>query len=201
MAARRLVHYPRIRGQKSGCIMPEHMRDLALHTTQHAAFALPGSVARGVAYLSDPACLFGALPSMERVIERRGGTYRITLAPINLPGHALRPAAEVAFTTTATRVVIQSVRGEPHDLQPGEVATDVGGAFNLSARANGCAVQAMLRLAARIPARVIPPLMPRMIAQRTAEAMLVYRMKAEFHAMTQALIAGYAAWEMNAATE
>jgi len=59
----------------------------------------------------------------------------------------------------------------------------------------GCAVQAALTLAADIPARTLPPFMPRVIAERTIEALLILRMKQEVAALTHDLVRGYPAWE------
>jgi hypothetical protein len=52
-----------------------------------------------------------------------------------------------------------------------------------------------LPFAATVPASDLPPLMPRIIAQRTAEAVLTRRIKLEVQAMTQALVVGYTAWD------
>ena len=135
---------------------------------------------------------------MERVILRQHGTYRIMLAPVTMPGISLRPAAEVVFTATDSRVVVRSIAAEPHDLQPGEVATHISGLFILTAADTGCDVRASLRIAANISAHLLPPLMPRIIAQRTTETVLIYRMKHEVQAMTQALVYGYATWAESA---
>jgi hypothetical protein len=56
-------------------------------------------------------------------------------------------------------------------------------------------VRGTLRLAAAIPARAVPPLMPRALAQRTAEGLLSLRMKQEVLAMARTLVAGFAAWD------
>lgn len=175
--------------------MPEDGNDLPLRTNHHAAFALPCAVARGVAYLSDPAAVLGALPSVERAIHRQRGTFRVTLAPVAIPGVSLRPAAELVFTTGPDCVTIESVPEEPHDLQPGEVTTRIAGHFVLTPTRVGCTVQASLRVDADVPAHVLPPHMPRIIAHRTAETVLALRMKQEIAAMTRALLNGYAAWE------
>ena len=175
--------------------MPEHATDMPLQTSQRAAFALPCTVARGIAYLSDPATVLSALPSVERIIQRQRGTYRVMLAPIHVPGVSLRPAAEVIFTTTESQVCIQSVAEEPHDLQASEVATHIYGLFILTPTATDCSVHASLRVTATIPARTLLPFMPRIIAQRTAEAILTIRIKQEVQMMTRALVRGYAAWE------
>ncbi|MGH8164170.1 MAG: DUF1997 domain-containing protein [Rhodanobacteraceae bacterium] len=175
--------------------MSEHASDLSLQTSQRAFFALPCVVARGIAYLSDPAIVLGALPSVERVILRPHGTYRLTLAPIHVPGVSLRPAAEVRFATTDSQVAVRSVAEEPNDLQPGEVAARVVGLFALTPTATGCGVHASLRIAARVPAHLLPSLMPRIIAQRTAEAVLIRRMKQEVQMMTRTLVRGYSMWE------
>ena len=89
--------------------MPRYAADMPLQTHQRAAFVLPCTVARGITYLSDPAIVLGAMPSVERIVLRQRGTYRLTLAPIRAPGVSLRPAAEVVFTTTDSRVIIQSI--------------------------------------------------------------------------------------------
>lgn len=175
--------------------MPEHAADMPLQTSQRASFALPCTVARGIAYLSDPAVVFGALPSVERVIQRQRGTFRVTLAPIHVPGVALRPAAEVAFATADTQVTVRSVREEPHDLLPGEIAARVVGLFVLTPTAAGCGVQASLRIEASVPGRALPSLVPRIIAQRTAETVLTLRIKQEVQTMVRALVQGYGAWE------
>jgi hypothetical protein len=174
--------------------MPEHAGDLPLRTTQHATFALPGTVARALAYLGDPQVVLSALLSVERVVLRQRGTYRITLAPVQIPGVSLRPAAEVTFATEPDRVRIASVPEEPHALQAGEIATRITGLFALIAAREGCTVQASLAIDAEVPGRVVPPLMPRMIAQRTAEAVLNRRMKQEIATMTRTLMRGYALW-------
>ena len=175
--------------------MPEHASDLSLQTSQRASFALPCVMARGIAYLSDPAIVLGAMPSVERVIQRQRGTYRLMLAPIHVPGVSLRPAAEVRFTTTDSQVAVRSVAEEPNDLQPGEVAARVVGLFGLTPTATGCGVHASLRIAAYVPANVLPSLMPRIIAQRTAETVLIRRMKQEVQVMTRTLVRGYTLWE------
>lgn len=175
--------------------MPEHARGLPVRTTQHATFSLPGAVPCAVAYLGDPAVVLSALPSVERVIQRQRGTFRVTLAPVQIPGLSLRPAAEVTFATGPDRVRIESVRDEPHDLRAGEIATYVAGLFLLTAAGVGCTVRASLAIDADVPAHTLPPLMPHIVAQRTAEAVLVHRMKQEIAAMTRALVGGYPAWE------
>jgi uncharacterized protein DUF1997 len=175
--------------------MPEHTREIALETSQRAAFALPCAVARGIAYLSDPAVIFGALPSMERVIQRQHGAYRLMLGPIHVLGVSLRPAAEVEFATTDAQIAIRSIAAEPHDLQPGEVAARITGRFVLTPTATGCGVRASLRVAARVPARVLPPLVPRVIAQRTAATVLTRRITQEVRTMTRTLVQGYTMWE------
>ena len=171
--------------------MPEPTRDLPLQTTQNAAFTLPCPVARGITYLSDPEIVLSALPSVERIVLRQRGSYRLTLAPIHLPGHALRPAVEIVFEAAADRVTIRSVDDTPFNLQSDEVAADVVSAFRLRPTATGCAVEASLQLAATIPGHTVPTLMPRIIARRTAEAMLVLRMKQEVQGMTRALLHGF----------
>ncbi len=175
--------------------MPEHAADMLLQTSQHAAFALPCTVTRGIAYLSDPAIVLSALPSMERIIQRPQGAYRLVLAPIQVLGVSLRPAAEITFATAASQILIRSITEEPHGLQPGEVAARVTGRFTLRPTDTGCNVGASLRVAAMIPAHFLPPFMPRIIAQRTAEAVLARRMKQEVLTMIGALVRGYAAGE------
>ena len=175
--------------------MPDHARDMPLQTSQRAAFALPCTVARGIVYLSDPALVLGALPSVERVIQRQRGAFRVTLAPIHVPGVALQPAAEVVFTATDAQVTIRSIAEELHDLQPGEVAARIVGLFVVAPTDTGCGVRASLRIAASVPARVLPPLIPRIIARRTAETVLALRIKQEVQAMVRALVQGYSAWE------
>jgi carbon monoxide dehydrogenase subunit G len=175
--------------------MPEHAGDLPLRTTQHATFALPGTVARALAYLGDPNVVLSALPSVERVILRQRGTYRITLAPVQIPGVSLRPAAEVTFATEPDRVRITSIAEEPHALQAGEIAARITGHFVPIAAREGCTIQASLAIEADVSARVVPSLMPRIIAQRTAEAVLHRRMKQEIATMTRTLVRGYPAWE------
>ncbi len=175
--------------------MPEHAADMPLQTSQRASFALSCSVARGIVYLSDPAVVFNALQSVERVVQRQHGTFRVTLAPIHVPGVALRPAAEVAFATTDTQVTVRSIGEEPHDLQPGEVAARVVSLLVLTPTAAGCGVQASLRIEASVPGRALPSLVPRIIAQRTAETVLALRIKQEVQAMVRALVQGYGAWE------
>jgi hypothetical protein len=179
--------------------MPERTDDLLIHTTQHATFALPGTVARGIAYLSDPAVVLGALPSVERVIHRQRGTFRVTLAPVQIPGLSLRPAAEITFAATQDRVTIRSVPEEPHALQPDEVAARITGLFVLAATRSGCTVRASLKIDADVPARILPPFMPRVIAHGTAETILMLRMKQEIAAMSRALVHGYPAWEAESA--
>ena len=90
---------------------------------------------------------------------------------------------------------ITSVPEEPDALQAGEIATRIIGRFVPTAARAGCTIQASLAIDADVPARVVPPLMPRIIAQRTAETLLNRRMKQEVATMTRALIQGYAAWE------
>lgn len=175
--------------------MPDQPRDLPLQTTQNAAFTLPCPVARGIAYLSVPEVVLPALPSVERIVLRQRGSYRLTLAPIHLPGHALRPAVEIVFTTTANGVTIRSIDDVPYGLRSDEVAATVISDFRLCPTATGCAVEASLQLVATIPGHIIPTLMPRMIARRTAEAVLVLRMKQEVQGMTRSLLHGYADWE------
>jgi hypothetical protein len=175
--------------------MPEHAGGLPLRTIQRAVFPLPCTVARALAYLGDPAVVLSALPSVERVVLRQQGTYRITLAPVQIPGVSLRPAAEVTFATEPDRVRISSVPEEPNALLAGEIATRVTGQFVPIAAREGCTIQASLAIDAEVPARVVPPLMPHIIAQRTAEAVLNRRMKQEITAMTRALAQGYPAWE------
>lgn len=176
--------------------MPDHARDLPLRTTQHAAFALPCAMAHAIAYLGNPAIVLSALPSIERVIHRQRGTFRVTLAPVHVPGVSLRPAAEVTFAAEPDRVRIESIREEPHALQAGEIATYVTGVFLLAAARTGCIVRASLAIDADVPAHVLPSLMPRAIAHRTAETILTHRMKQEIAAMTRALVQGYPAWEV-----
>lgn len=174
--------------------MPERTGDLPIRTTQRAAFALPCPVPRGIAYLGDPAVVLGALSSVERVIQRQRGSFRVTLAPVHIPGITLRPAAEVVFAIEEGRVTIRSIPEEPHALQPDEVAARISGLFALAPAPGGCTVRASLTIAADVPARVLPPLMPRVIAHRTAEAVLTLRMKQEVAAMTRTLVRGYPAW-------
>jgi hypothetical protein len=100
----------------------------------------------------------------------------------------------VTFATEPDRVRIASVPEEPHALQAGEIATRITGLFALIAAREGCTVQASLAIDAEVPGRVVPPLMPRMIAQRTAEAVLNRRMKQEIATMTRTLMRGYALW-------
>ena len=175
--------------------MTEHAGDLPLRTTQHATFALPCAVARALAYLGDPTVVLSALPSVERIVQRQRGTYRITLAPVQIPGVSLHPAAEVAFITEPDCVRIESVPEEPHALQAGEIATRVAGVFVAETTRSGCTVRATLAIDADVPARVVPPLMPRIIAHRTAETVLNHRMKQEVAAMTRSLVQGYPTWE------
>ncbi|MGI8687339.1 MAG: DUF1997 domain-containing protein [Thermomicrobiales bacterium] len=175
-------------------MMTERAGDMPLQTGQHAVFALPCSVASGIAYLN-PTIVLNALPGVERVIQRQRGAYRVTFAPIHVPGISLRPAAEITFATTNSQVAIRSIAEAPHDLQAGEVATRVIGLFVLMATATGCDVHASLRVAASVPARILPALMPRSIAQRAAETVLSQRIKQEVQMMTRALVQGYAAWE------
>lgn len=181
--------------------MPHLFPDVPMQTTQRAAFTLPCPVVRAAAYLSDPAVVFAALPSVERVIRRQQGTFRLFLAPIRVPGYALRPAAEVTIAAHADRIAIRGITDEPHDLQPGEVPTRIIGAFALAADTAGCAVQAVLTLVADIPAHVLPPLMPRVIAERTIEALLIRRMKQEVAALTRDLVRGYPAWQAEGSSE
>lgn len=175
--------------------MPEHAEDLSIRTIQHATFALPAAPRRAVAYLGDPAVVLSALPSVERIVQRQRGTFRVTLAPVQIPRISLRPAAEVMFVSGADHVRIESVREEPHALQAGEIAMRVTGLFLFAAARAGCTVRASLAIDAAVPAHHLPPLMPRVIAHRTAEAVLVHRMKQEIAAMTRALVRGYPAWE------
>lgn len=162
-----------------------------MHTV---VFALPRPVARGVAYLCNPSVLLGALPSVERVIARTRGTYRLTLAPTRAPGLMLRPAAEVTFAATEDQVVIESVPEEPHALQEGEIPLHVNATLRLRVTQTGCTIDATLRLAAVIPARLLPPL-PRSITQRTAAGFLGLHLTQEMQAMARALVVGFAAWE------
>lgn len=175
--------------------MPEHAGDLPLRITQRATFVLPGAVPRALAYLGDPTIVLSALPSVERVVQRQRGTFRMTLAPVQIPGVSLRPAAEITFATGPDRVRIESVPEEPAALQAGEIATRVTGLFVLTATKAGCTVRATLAIDANVPTHLIPPLMPRIIAQRTAETVLNHRMKQEVAAMTRILVRGYPAWE------
>ena len=175
--------------------MPEHTADLPLHMTQHAAFALPCAVPRAIAYLGDPAIVLSALPSIERAVQRQRGTFRITLAPVQTPGVSLRPAAEITFVIEPDRVRIESIPEEPHALQAGEIATRVTGVFTLTAARGSCTVHATLAIDAEAPVIVVSTLMPRIIAHRTAEAVLNHRMKQEIAAMTRTLVRGYPAWE------
>lgn len=80
-------------------------------------------------------------------------------------------------------------------MQAGEIATRIAGLFVPVAAREGCTVQASLAIEAAVSARVVPPLMPRVIAQRTAEAVLNRRMKQEIVAMTRTLVQDYPAWE------
>jgi hypothetical protein len=171
------------------------MADLPLTITHSLAFALPCPVSRAMDYLSEPAILLGALPSVERVRERRHGTSRLTLAPIRMLGVVLRPAAEVTIVTAANRVRIASVDAEPDAIQGDEVPTQVDATLQLTPTATGCDARGTLRLAATIPERTIPPFMPRALAQRTAEGLLGLRLMQEAHAMARALVAGFAAWD------
>ncbi|MHB8646522.1 MAG: DUF1997 domain-containing protein [Thermomicrobiales bacterium] len=174
--------------------MPGQTADMSLQTSQRATFALPCTVARGIAYLRDPTVVLGALPSIERVIQRPRGAYRLKLAPIQFPGLSLRPAAEVAFVSADGHVTIRSIVEEPHALEPGEVAIRVTGSFLLTPTATGCGVQASLRITAILSAHILPPLIPRIIARRTAEAVLTRRIAQEVQIMTRTLAQGYAAW-------
>jgi hypothetical protein len=175
--------------------MPKQPPDLPITITHSIAFSLLCPVSRGITYLSDPEILLGALPSVEHVVARQRGTYRLTLAPIRSPGHTIRPAAEVTIAAMDDRVTIQSVAEEPHALQANEVATRVSGTFRVTATAAGCDIRATLHLAASIPPRAIPPLMPRALAHRTAEGILGLRMRQELHATARALVADFAAWD------
>ncbi len=175
--------------------MPAHVGELPLRTTQHATFALPCTASRAFAYLGNPAAMLAALPSVERIIQRQRGTYRITLAPVQIPGLSLRPAAELSFTIEPDRVRITSIDEQPNALLADEIATRITGLFIPTATRTGCTVAASLTIDADVPARVVPPLMPRIIAQRTAEAVLNHRMKQEVAAMTRTLVHGYPAWE------
>src|SRR5262249_2377112 len=169
--------------------------DLPITITHSIAFLLLCPTSRGIAYLSDPEILLGALPSVERAVARQRGTYRLTLAPIRSPGHTFRPAAEVTIATVDDRVMIQSVAEELHALQTNEVAILVSGTFRVTATAAGCDVRATLNLTASIPPRAIPPFMPRSLAHRTAEGILGRRMRQELHATARALVSGFAAWD------
>ncbi len=176
-------------------MMTERAGEMPLQTSQHAVFALPCTMARGVIYLCDPTIVLGALPGVERVIQRQQGAYRVTFAPIQALGVSLRPAAEVTFAVTDGQVAIRSITEAPHNLQASEVATRVTGLFVLIATATGCDIHASLRIAASVPARILPSLMPRIIVQRTAETVLSRRIKQEVQMMTRTLVQGYAAWE------
>jgi hypothetical protein len=180
--------------EKRACV-PEQPPDIPLSITHAITFTLPCPVARGVAYLGDPAILLGALPSVERVVARHQGTYRLTLEAIRALGHTLRPAAEIVIAITADRVAIRSVPEPPHLLHPDEIATQVEGNLSLVNTARGCDVHCTLRLAAAIPARAIPPLMPRALAHRTAEGLLGLRLRQDMQAMARALVAGFPAWD------
>jgi hypothetical protein len=175
--------------------VPDQSLAIPLSITHTIAFALPCPVARGIAYLGDPTILLGALPSIERVVARQRGTYRLTLEPIRALGHILRPAAEVTIVTATDRIAIQSVPGPPHLPQGDEIATQVEGTLSLTTTARGCDVHCTLRLAADIPARIIPPLMPRVLAHRTAEGLLGLRLRQDMQAMARALATGFAAWD------
>ena len=176
-------------------MMPDPTRDLPLQTTQRAAFGLPCAVTRAVMYLSDPTITLGGLPSVERIVLRQRGSYRLTFRPIQVPGFALRPAAEVRFTTGADRVSVTSVPEEPHHLQPGEVAARIAGLFIGNTSARGCMVRATLTIDAVIPARVLPSLMPRALALGTIEALLTHRMKREVATLAHHLVNAFGAWE------
>ena len=169
--------------------------DIPITITHSLTFVLPCPVAHAIIYLSDPAILLGALPIVERAVLRQRGTYRLTLTPIRMFGQAFRPAAEVSVVATDDEVVIQSVSGEPNALQDGEIPTQVDGALRPTEAAAGSDVRGTLRLAAAIPARAVPTLMPRTLAQRTAEGLLGLRMKQEVQTMARALVAGFAAWD------
>lgn len=175
--------------------MPERTGELPLRTSHRATFALPCSTERGIAYLSDPTIVLGALPSVERAIQRQRGTYRLILTPIHIPGVSLRPAAEVRFAATDTQVAVRSIAEELDDLQSGEVTARIVGLFALTPAARGSTVHASLRIAARVPAYAMPPLMPRIIALRTAETVLIRRIKQEVQMMTRTLVRGYSSWE------
>jgi hypothetical protein len=179
--------------------MPERADDLPIHTTQHVTFALPGAVARGIAYLSDPTVVLSALPSAERVIHRQNGAFRVTLAPVQIAGLSLRPAAEIMFAAAQDRVTIRSIPEEPHALQPDEVAARITGLFVLAVARRGCTVRASLKIDADVPARTLPSFMPRVIAHRTAETVLMLRMKQEIAAMSRTLVRGYPAWDAEGA--
>jgi hypothetical protein len=169
--------------------------DIPITITHSLTFLLPSPVERAIRYLSEPAILLGALPIVERAVLRQRGTYRLTLEPIRTFGHAIQPAAEVAIVATDGAVRIQSVTEEPNALQESEVSTQVDGILRLFATATGSDVRGTLRLAAAVPARAIPPLMPRMLAHRTAEKLLGLRLRQEMQAMARTLSAGFAAWD------
>jgi hypothetical protein len=71
----------------------------------------------------------------------------------------------------------------------------VDGTLHLTATTTGCDARGILRLAAMIPARAIPSLMPRTFAQRTAEGLLGLRLRQETQALARALVTGFAAWD------
>ncbi len=175
--------------------MTDLFPNVPLQMTRRAAFTLPCPTGRATAYLSDPAVLFGALPSVERVIARRQGTFRLVLAPIPVPGYALRPAAEVAIVTGAERVTVRSIAAMPADLQAGEIQTEISGFFALAAMPAGCAVRAALSLGAEIPTHVLPRFMPRAIAARTVEALLMPHLTREVSTLTRELAHGFLRWE------
>jgi len=118
----------------------------------------------------------------------------MTLAPVQILGLSLRPAAEITFAAAQDRVTIRSVPEEPHALQPDEVAARIRGLFVLTAARSGCTVRASLKIDADVPARTLPPLVPRVIAHGAAETVLMLRMKQEVAAMSRALVHGYPAW-------
>lgn len=175
--------------------MPARVSDLPIYTAQQAAFALPCPVARAARYLGDPAILLSAPPMVARVVRRASGAYRLTLATVTIPGHAICPLAEIRIAIGADAVTITSVAGEPATLGADEVATAISGTLALSATAGGCAVRATLRLDAAIPARLLPPLAPRSVALKIAESLLNHRLHSEMQAMVRALVAGFPAWD------
>jgi hypothetical protein len=90
---------------------------------------------------------------------------------------------------------------EPDALQPDEVAAHITGLFVLTAARSGCTVRASLKIDANVPARTLPPFMPRVIAHRTGETVLMLRMRQEIAAMSRALVRGYPAWEESSSFE